>query len=125
MFRLPAPSEYQIRMVFRLALGVCLLVIAYLAFAPADQVPGTPSDKLNHVLAFAVLAWLADKAYPGGHQAPYRWLLLLGYGLLIEVVQGLIPYRELSLLDFAANAVGILLYNGIARMRAQREIGGS
>jgi VanZ family protein len=96
---------------FRLALLVCVLVIAYLAFSPSEKLPGSPSDKLNHLLAFGVLAWLAHKSYPERHISPYRWILLLGYGLLIEVIQGFLPFRESSLLDFSADAAGILCYD--------------
>ena len=111
-------SDNRIRQAFRLALFVCVLAIAYLAFAPPSQAPGTPFDKLNHIIAFAVLAWLADMAYPGGHLAKYKWAFLLGYGLIIEVVQGFLPERELSLLDFAVDVVGILCYDGFQKLRA-------
>lgn len=112
-------SDTRIRQTFRLALFVCVLAIAWLAFAPPSQAPGTPFDKLNHVLAFAVLAWLADMAYPGRHLAKPRWAFLLGYGLTIEVIQGFLPYRELSLLDFGADAVGILCYDVLQRLRGR------
>jgi len=114
---LPTLSDTRIRQAFRLALGACVLAIAYLAFAPLSQAPGTPFDKLNHFLAFAVLAWLADMAYPGRHLAKYRLAFLLGYGLIIEVTQGFLPFRELSLLDFGADAVGILCYEALQRLR--------
>jgi VanZ family protein len=118
LIELPALSEERIRLAFRLALLVCVLAIAYFAFAPPSQAPGTRFDKLNHILAFAVLAWLADMAYPG-RQTLGRWTFLLGYGLMIEVVQGFLPYRDLSLLDFAANAAGILCYSIALRLRGR------
>ena len=96
---------------YRIALLICVLAISYLAFAPLEQPPGPQSDKLNHLLAFAVLAWLADRSFPGSRLAPYRWSLLLGYGLMIELIQGFLPFRELSVLDFAANLAGILTYD--------------
>jgi VanZ family protein len=117
--QIPSLGDERIRPAFRLALFVCVLAIAYLAFAPVAQVPGTPSDKLNHVFAFAVLAWLADMAYPGHLLAAQRLTLLLGYGLLIELVQGFLPYRELSPLDLAANAAGILCHGAIVRIRGR------
>ena len=81
------------RLAAQLALGVCVLAITYLALAPQDQIPVTSNDKLNHILAFGVLAWLAETSYPGSSLAPYRWAALLGYGLLIEVVQGFLPSK--------------------------------
>lgn len=116
MRRIPSLRDERIRPAFRLALYLCVLAIAYLAFAPIEHVPGAPSDKLNHLFAFAVLAWLADMAYPGRRLARYRLTLLLGYGLLIELIQGFLPYRELSALDLAADGAGILFYNTILWM---------
>jgi VanZ family protein len=99
---------------FPIALAVCVLAIAYLAFAPLDQAVGAPSDKLNHILAFAVLSWLAEGSFPGDRRAPIRWTLLMTYGLVIEIVQAFLPYREFSLLDVAADGMGILLYSCFA-----------
>lgn len=114
-------KDSRARLGFRLALLVCVLAIAYLAFAPSEELPGSPSDKLNHFLAFGVLAWLAHKSYPERHLAPYRWILLLGYGLVIEVVQAFLPFRECSLLDFAADAAGILYYSALVWIAPIRE----
>ena len=46
------------------------------------------------VLAFFVMAALADSGYPGRNWELPRWGLLLGYGLVIELVQWQLPYRE-------------------------------
>lgn len=94
-----------------------MLAIAYLPFAPLERPPGTSSDKLNHILAFWVLAWFADKSYPGPDLEPYRWALLMGHGLVIELVQGFLPFREFSLLHLAADAAGILCYKAAVWMR--------
>lgn len=120
MIHWPVGTEKQTRLTAQLALGVCVLAITYLALAPLDQVPVTSNDKLNHILAFGVLAWLAETSYPGRSLAPYRWAALLGYGLLIEVVQGFLPFRDFSLADLAADAAGILLYTLIASVRRRR-----
>jgi len=109
-------DDSQIRSAFRLGLLVCVLVVSYLAFAPLEGLPGPSNDKLNHLLAFGMLSWLADRSYPGRRLEPYRWTLLLGYGLIIELIQGFLPYRELSLLDLAADAAGILGYSLILRI---------
>lgn len=109
-----AQAEYLRRQLWRLALGVCVLAVAVLSFAHLDAPPLTHSDKLNHILAFAVLAWLAHGAYPQRRLAVARWGLLLGYGLSIELIQSFLPYREASWLDVAADAVGILCYGVVA-----------
>ncbi|EGV18859.1 VanZ family protein [Thiocapsa marina] len=98
---------------FRLVLWGCVLVVAWLAFAPFAEPAGFTWDKANHVLAFFVMAALADGGYPGRNRELPRWGLLLGYGLVIELVQWQLPYRELSWLDLVANVVGVLLYVGL------------
>ena len=122
MRRISSLSDEHRRAAFRLALFVCVLAISYLAFAPPARLPDTtPGDKLSHGLAFAALAWLADMSYPGRYLAMHRWTLLLGYGLFIELVQGFLPYRDLSLFDFVADAAGILCYSMAAWIYARTQ----
>jgi len=107
---------------FRVGLYFCVAAIAVLAFYPLEDVPLTGYDKINHVIAFAVLAWLAHGAYPGAARLMAKWaLLLLAYGLFIEVVQHHLPYRDFSWLDLVADALGILLYiAGVGLVRSMR-----
>jgi VanZ family protein len=66
------------------------------------------SDKIAHVLYFALLWVLARRA---GWRA--AWPLaagLLGYGVFIELAQSLAPtHRSASLADIAADATGVAL----------------
>lgn len=69
------------------------------------SVPGNPDDKVQHVIAFAVLALLAALAYPRTN----LFTLLLGlsaFGALIELAQAIPALnREPSWLDLAADIV--------------------
>ena len=109
----------------RLALASCLVGIAVLAFAPLASDPGTGNDKLNHLLAFGVLAALADRSFPGPGpgQGWGKWVSLMVYGLLIEGVQFFLPYREASGWDLLADGAGIGLYVVAARLVAMRRAG--
>jgi VanZ family protein len=93
--------------------------VALLAFAPLTEPVGFSYDKGNHVLAFFVMAALADGGWPGSRHARWRIRLLVGYGLLIELVQHSLPYREFSLLDVGADLLGILLYQGVKAAAAR------
>ena len=112
----PATPDGQIdsqrgsRAVYRIALAICIAVISFLAFAPLAGPVLTSNDKINHLAAFLVLAWLAEGAYPGRDLALPRLGLLVFYGLLIEMIQYHLPYRDFSLLDLAADVAGILAY---------------
>lgn len=90
------------------------LVMASLPKVP--QLPGQPSDKVQHIVAFMVLTALATLAYPKAR------LTVLGMGLccfgaLIEFIQ-LIPWlhRDASLADWAVNTGATILILSIARM---------
>lgn len=86
--------------------------------------PTTGWDKSNHVLAFAALAFLAHKAWPGR-----IWLLLpglLAYGALIEILQSFTTDRYAEWSDLWADGLGLLVGEMFARLTwwlAQRQAG--
>lgn len=95
------------------------LVMALLPIPP--QLPGSPSDKAQHILAFLVLAALGRLAYPAAGVLK----LLLGlsaFGALIEIAQA-IPglNRDPDLKDWvadtAAAALMLLLVASLGRLR--------
>lgn len=106
-------ARRAIQRLSQVALWGSVLVVAYLAFLPSTDPPGAAWDKANHLLAFAVMAWLCDLGWPAQRQATLRWFVLLGYGLLIEAVQHFLPLRHFSLLDWLADGVGVLIYLGL------------
>jgi VanZ family protein len=97
---------------------VLALVLALMPLPP--QLPGAPSDKVQHILGFLVLAVLARWAYP----ATTTLLLLVGlsaFGALIEVAQA-IPQlnRDPDLVDWIADtlaAAAILIPAHFSRRR--------
>jgi VanZ family protein len=90
------------------------------------HVPGDPPDKVQHIVAFAVLAGLASAAY---REAP---LLRIGFGLsafgaVIEIVQ-LIPalHRWGDVVDWLADTAAaalVLSAAGLWRLRLVKERG--
>ena len=100
------------RTLFQGALWVSLAVISYLAFTPLEM-PGVSgiNDKLAHLLAFIHLALLADFSWPETPWNSVKFFLLLGYGLLIEIIQAFLPLRLFSLFDLSADALGLIIYS--------------
>jgi VanZ family protein len=97
-------------LLFRITLALTLLGISYLATMPTAVVLPESNDKLNHLAAFLVLAYLIDGAFP---RQPWNWrkfTLLLAYGALLECIQYFLPNRYFSLADLLADAVGLVLY---------------
>src|SRR5512147_1719231 len=66
-------------------------------------------DKLEHGLAFGVLAFTGAMAFPGRSS-----LLRLGFGLpclgaLFEILQIFVPGREAAVADALANTIGVAI----------------
>jgi len=96
---------------FRGALVVALLVITHLATTSIDYpLIASVWDTLEHGSAFLCLALLADYSFPDSPWGWRKWLPLLGYGLLIELIQYFLPQRTFSLFDIGADAIGLLAY---------------
>ena len=114
------PPQRSIQTAVRLAFQVAAAAVLFLTLSPVPEVPGVlGNDKLQHALAFAALALLGSLGWP--RQMAAISLGLLFFGALIEGVQGLeVIGRERSLLDFAADAVGILTGTTIAALMRKR-----
>ena len=91
------------------------------------EIPGEPSDKIQHMIAFAALALLGAWAYADAA----LWRLLAGlsfYGALIEVVQAIPALgRDSDVKDWIADTLAagaVLLLIGWLR-RHKRPLGRS
>ncbi len=115
------PGWLRRREPWQLLLLLLLGVISWFAFAPVHfDDGGLPLDKGRHLAAFAVLTWVSLAAFGGrgrGRPSLTVWVVLamLGYGLLIELVQSQLPGREASGWDLLADAVGIAIGLAVAR----------
>jgi len=81
----------------------------------------TGGDKLLHLIAYAGLA-LLQPLFLKEERLFLRWaLLLILWGILLEVAQGLVPDRTPSFWDFVANTTGVILGTR-AGIRARRRL---
>ena len=93
--------------------GMALMVCCG-CLLPNRWLPPLPNDKLMHFAAFAILALLAIRI-GGTPAAAALWLaLLFSAGLVIEVLQSLVPERGFCWRDVAANTAGIVFAAGSA-----------
>jgi VanZ family protein len=104
---------------FRKALfWLCFVAVNSLALSPAPYLPPLEIfnwwDKAQHAIAFGVLAVLAVLAYPEASRLRIA-LLLIGQGVLIELLQYYGGYRFGDWQDAAADGVGVLV--GLAMVR--------
>jgi len=102
--------------IWRWAFFTCALAVLVLALIPSPPPMITTGwDKSNHLLAFAVMAWLGCKAFP--QRVAYTLLALLAYGALIEILQSFTPTRSAEWLDLFADSLGIVVGWGVVRLR--------
>lgn len=94
---------------WRFALIASMALILWLSTSQLDHPVVTSTwDKANHAVAFIELILLARLGWP---RLPviHSALIILGFGVLIEIIQAPLPYRSASLLDIVADAIGILI----------------
>lgn len=93
--------------------GGVLFAVIMASLPQPPQIPGQPSDKVQHVIAFVVLTLLASLAYP----ATKRWRLfvsLAALGALIEALQAIpMLHRDASLLDWLADCGAVAITMGL------------
>ncbi|MYM68824.1 hypothetical protein GTP45_18570 [Pseudoduganella sp. FT55W] len=88
--------------------GAALVAVVVACMIPNRYLPrALPNDKLMHGIAFAVLTALALPLAQTGTQMLLGLAALLLAGWLIECLQQLVPDRDFSWPDMAANAAGI------------------
>jgi VanZ family protein len=85
-----------------------LALILVLALVPLPVIVATEvlSDKLIHLVVFAVLMIWFAALYPK-NRAWVLFLALLAYGVLMELLQAQVPSRYAEVADLAADAVGL------------------
>lgn len=106
-----APRPFWIALLATLALAVGALALTPHPPSTLD----TGWDKLNHVLAFAALAFCAQHAAQGSRWPAPAWQgLVFAWGVLIELAQTQVPGRHGEWPDLLADAVGMALGVGAA-----------
>ena len=98
-------------------LWMCLLLVFFIAMLAVGSIPGNANtlsdrfgDKLLHLLAYGFMAALCFQSLRGQriNRSLISLLIIALFGLIDELVQSLLPYRNASLLDWCFDiAAGI------------------
>jgi len=109
-------------LLFKLAMLLYVLAVAYLCFANFHKLPdvpksflGIPMDKIVHFCMFFPFPILAFFAYDKLTQTPWQALAALLsicafggiFAGLTELIQGMLPYRGQDINDFGADLLAI------------------
>ena len=94
---------------YKLMFYGCLVSIEFLATTTQEIKPLAHTwDKANHFIAFMTLYILLSLAYKN-LSIVVKILMLLAFGMQIEIVQSFIPGRDFSGFDVIADSVGIMI----------------
>ncbi|MFM6934056.1 MAG: VanZ family protein [Flavobacteriales bacterium] len=98
-----------------ISIGV-LVGISVLSLIPPKSGVEIPSnDKINHFIAYSILSVCCLMARFSKRIVPVL-LFCIAYGILMELVQGMVPGREQSILDILANISGVFIGWGVFRI---------
>ena len=88
---------------------IFLLATTYLSLTsgPPDALE-VFSDKIIHCVGYLLLTLSCDLAYWPGRKLVGKILFLLGFSIIIEMLQNFIPHRQFSGLDILANLTGLV-----------------
>lgn len=86
-------------------------IISTLSLMPSEQVSFTANfwDKGLHIFAYSGFSILLFWAFSKWTHRIVGLLLLSGYGIAIECLQGLSPGRDSSINDVLANSAGLFI----------------
>ncbi|WP_229591107.1 VanZ family protein [Pseudodesulfovibrio sediminis] len=93
-------------------ISLCLVVV--LSVLPGSPIPHIGHlDKLHHFSAYAWLAFLQASCLKTTRSKILLAAFLLLLGGLLELVQAVVPNRDSSLGDLAANTAGVIIGTAI------------
>ncbi len=88
-----------------------IFFVVYLSLAEIylPQVPSTIGDKINHLIAYAVLMGWFGQLFTSKRSRIILACALVLLGVAMEVGQSMTTYRFFDWLDAVANSIGVML----------------
>jgi len=86
-----------------------LLVIGISLLPGSDLLDIEPWEKITHIVAYAVLAYVGVLAFPQLRQTMMLAVMLPILGVAVEFCQLIVPGRQADIDDAIANTIGVAL----------------
>lgn len=108
---------YKVPLVYRQIVALTIfLFVGILSLIPTQYIPPESGlfqlDKLVHFIMYLALSWSVLLAFDIAGKPRKRiviWVLVVGYGILLEFLQGILPIgRQFSYYDMIANLTGCI-----------------
>lgn len=107
---MPPVLKAIIRRLATASFVIGVVAVAVLSLVPLQAIPGMDvSDKAQHLIAYLCLALAGGIAFPGRRSLLVMGLGLVLFGVSLELAQSFIPGRFASVVDAAANTLGVAL----------------
>jgi VanZ family protein len=111
----------RLKIVSRYIFGVGIIAIATLSLLPGNDVPSVGvSDKIQHLVAYALLGLAGGWAFPTRRGVIVLLVLLPLLGVALEIAQLRVPERSADVADALADWIGAgltLLPTLVVRLR--------
>ncbi|MBT5558617.1 MAG: VanZ family protein [Proteobacteria bacterium] len=107
-------------MISKICLALYTILIGYLSLIPADEISVSFWDKGLHIGAYGIFSLLAWWGFQENKKFYFAVVLIIVYGIGLEVAQLLSPGRQMSILDVLANLFGVMIIVGIRYSWASR-----
>ena len=78
-------------------------------------------DKVAHVVLYASLYFIAVQAYGSSFSLLLLAIMVIGFGLSLEIAQSMTSYRYGDIWDFVANSIGVIAVWLLLLMRGRPE----
>ena len=78
-------------------------------------------DKVAHVVLYASLYFIAVQAYDRSFSLLLLAIMVIGFGLSLEIAQSMTSYRYGDIWDFVANSIGVIAVWLLLLMRGRPE----
>lgn len=98
---------------YRISAIVWLLVVAVLSLIPVPKGVDMVSDKTIHFFFYIITSMIVYLSISNGsfiRSLSITVISVLFYGIFLEILQSLVPYRTFSIDDIIANTLGIMTY---------------
>jgi len=87
---------------------LCVLGAVVLSLMPATGIRLFElQDKVAHAVLYAALYYIAVRAYGSSFSLLLLAVMIMGFGLFLEIAQSMTSYRYGDIWDFAANSIGV------------------
>jgi len=94
---------------YKAVFAVYTLLVTFLSLQTSTNMPLGSWDKLSHFLTYSAFSILAYGVVRTGRAYIILCIVIVAYSGLMEIAQSFVPGRIMSVYDFIANTLGVLI----------------